>query len=159
PGSRMWCLDQCHSAALQALICIKRPQRSDRQPWSRTGEMSGSQVRTSRPGERPGIAHPDAPRIDALDNPEALQLFQLAADGFQPQAQIVSHVRACKWHAQLTAGIPRTIGTGWGCAPQDGEQQCCHSLSCSLAAEQKHPIARPIDGIERALEKNLLEIC
>src|SRR5262249_50981074 len=41
---------------------------------------------------------------------------------------------------------------------QDRKQKRCHLLSCGLAAEQKHPITRRVDGIERAFQKNLLEI-
>src|SRR5262245_50669183 len=142
------------AARLRGIVVFARMTRA---PLEKA--QLGSQVRTGDLGQCLDIWYQDAAWIDALyDAAVRFQSLQLATDGLHAQAQIIRHLVACKRHDQLTALTGLASWTRQRCAPQDGKQQCCYLFSGRLAAEQKHPIARRVDGIECGFQKNLLEI-
>ena len=121
-------------------------------------ENQGVEFRAGCLGQRLDIPHRDTPRIEPLDRSNHFQLFQLAADGFQAETEIVGHFGARERHDKLAAWPLLAIGTWSRRALQDRKQQRRHFLLRSLAAEQEHPIASGVDRIQRALEKDLLQV-
>ena len=104
------------------------------------------------------VRHHDEPVAAEANDIAGLEARQLAADGFDGESQIVGHVGTRERQLE-SRGFPlRPVAAGrLQAAPGEHVEKARHLLLGSLAAEEKHPVARRVKLVQRMLEKPLLQ--